>query len=118
MRAQREGVLVTPHCRLSDSQVELIDGASRELLEDSGLLCYNAAAAEILRKAGAPIADAGECVRVRLSSAIVDTALATAPSTVVLGARNPANRLILDAREASGPFRQRGRDEFLAGSPV
>jgi len=35
---QREGVLVRPECRLSDEQVRLIDGVSRDLLYDPGLL--------------------------------------------------------------------------------
>jgi len=96
---QREGVLVRPHCRLSDRQVELIDGVSRDLLEDPGLLCYSQAAAEIYRSAGAQVEDAGDCVRVRISGSILDKALGTAPSTVVLGAREPSNRLVLDADE-------------------
>jgi len=96
---QREGVLVTPHCRLSVSQINLIDGVSRDLLEDPGLLCYNAAAAEVYRSAGARVEAVDGCVRVRLPSSLIDQALESAPSTVVLGARNPSNRLILDAHE-------------------
>ncbi|MGM0489070.1 MAG: trimethylamine methyltransferase family protein [Planctomycetota bacterium] len=96
---QREGVVVTPHCRLSQEQIELIDGVSRDLLEDPGLLCYNADAAEVYRAAGAKIEQEDECVRVRLPSSIVDQALDTAPSKIVLGARDPSNRLILDAHE-------------------
>ena len=96
---QREGVLVTPHCRLSDEQVELIDGVSRELLEDPGCLCYNAAAAEIFRAAGATVEDAGGCVRVRLSSAIVDRRWTRLPRRSCSVPANPANRLILDAHE-------------------
>ena len=92
-------MLVRPECRLSDDQVRLIDGVSRDLLYDPGLLCYNASAAEIFRKAGAKLEQADSCARVRLPSAIVDAALATAPSRVVLGAVNPDNRLILDAAE-------------------
>jgi trimethylamine--corrinoid protein Co-methyltransferase len=98
-RSQREGVVVTPQCRLSDEQIKLIDGVSRDFLEEPGLLCYNAAAAEIFREAGARLEDAEGCVRVRLPSSILDTALDTAPSTVVLGARDPSNRLVLDAHE-------------------
>ncbi|MBL7043579.1 MAG: trimethylamine methyltransferase family protein [Pirellulaceae bacterium] len=96
---QREGVLVKPLRRLSQQQIRLIDGISRELLEDPGLLCYNPAAAEIFRAAGAKIEDARDCVRIRVPSSIIDKALDGAPSTVVLGARDPANRLILDAHE-------------------
>jgi trimethylamine--corrinoid protein Co-methyltransferase len=96
---QREGVLITPVCRLSDEQIKLIDGVSRELLEEPGLLCFNTAAAEIYRAAGAKVEDAEGCVRVRLPAAVLDRALDTAPSTIVLGARDPDNRLILDAFE-------------------
>ena len=99
IRNQREGVLVTPACRLSDDQVKLIDGVSRDLLEDPGLLCHNQAATEIFRAAGARVEDAEGCVRIRLPASIVDTALDTAPSVVVLGARDTSNRLILDAHE-------------------
>jgi len=98
-QSQRDGVLVAPQCRLTDEQVKLIDGTSRDLLEDPGLLCYSSDAAEVFRGAGAKIEDADDCVRIRLSSSIVDRAVASAPSTVVLGARNPDNRLILDAHE-------------------
>jgi len=101
-------VLVRPECRLSDDQIRLIDGVSRDLLNDPGLLCYNAAAAEIFRKAGAKLEQADSCARVRLPSAIVNKALATAPSRVVLGAVNPDNRLILDAAEP--------RVRFVSGS--
>jgi trimethylamine---corrinoid protein Co-methyltransferase len=97
--AQREGVLVQPQRRLSDEQIRLIDGVSRELLEDPGLGCYNVQAAELLRSAGARVEDAGDCQRVRLPARLVDRALDTAPSTVVLGAREPSNRLVLDAHE-------------------
>lgn len=96
---QRDGVLVAPQWRLTDEQVKLVDGISRDLLEDPGLLCYSPEAAELLRAAGARIEDADDCVRVRLPASTVDRALASAPSTVVLGARNPDNRLVLDGHE-------------------
>ncbi len=96
---QREGVLVRPEQRLSRAQVELIDGVSRELLEDPGILCYNRRAVELFDRAGARIEDAGDCKRIRISSELVDRALASAPSRIVLGARDPEQRLILDADE-------------------
>jgi trimethylamine--corrinoid protein Co-methyltransferase len=101
---QRQGVVVRPFRRLSQTQIKLIDGVSRELLEDPGLLCYSKAAAGVYRSAGARVEDAGDCVRVRLPSSIIDSALNTVPSTVVLGAREPSNRLILDAHEARVRF--------------
>ncbi len=96
---QRAGVLVKPHYRISDSQVRLIDEVSRELLEEPGLLCYNQRASEIYKHAGAKVEDAADCVRVRLPSDLIDKAIKSAPSTVVLGARDPDNKLILDAHE-------------------
>jgi trimethylamine--corrinoid protein Co-methyltransferase len=96
---QREGVLVCPQRRLSAEQVRLIDGVSRDLLMDPGLLCYNAEAVEVFRRAGAVVESADGCARVRLGAGVLDAALDTAPARVVLGAREPHNRLILDAHE-------------------
>ena len=105
---QREGVLVKPTERLSESQQKLIDEVSRELLQEPGLLCYNAEATEVFRKAGATVEDAGDCPRIRIPSSIVDRAVESAPSKVVLGARNPENRLVLNAHEP--------RVKFVSGS--
>jgi trimethylamine--corrinoid protein Co-methyltransferase len=96
---QRKGVLVTPYCRLTDEQIRLIDGVSRDILQDPGLLCYNKEATETFKKAGAKIEDAGDCVRIRVPSAVIDKTLESAPSKIVLGARNPDNCLVLDAYE-------------------
>ncbi len=96
---QREGILVSPHDRLTAAQVEMVDGLSRDLLEDPGLLCYNREAVEVFRAAGAKVEDGGPCPRVRLSAALLDKALESAPSKIVLGARDPNNQLILDAAE-------------------
>ncbi|MHC4202083.1 MAG: trimethylamine methyltransferase family protein, partial [Planctomycetota bacterium] len=105
---QREGVLVTPTDRLSQSQVRLVDEVSREILEDPGLLCFNEEAARLFKDAGAKVEDGSPCPRVRLPSAVVDKALETAPSKIVLGARDPTNRLVLDATEP--------RVRFVSGS--
>ena len=98
-KKQREGVLVRPECRLSDEQVRLIDGVSRDLLYDPGLLCYNAEATEIFKRAGAVVEPDTSCARVRIPEDVLNRALASAPSRVVLGARDPDNRLVLDAHE-------------------
>jgi trimethylamine--corrinoid protein Co-methyltransferase len=98
-QTQREGILVVPHERLSAEQVALIDGLSRDLLQDPGLLCYNHEAVEVFRAAGAKVEDAQGCARVRLSSGILDRVLRSAPSEIILGARDPKNCLILDAHE-------------------
>ena len=96
---QREGVLVRAHERLSEKQVRQIDGVSRQILETEGLLCYNQRASRLLKRAGAQVEDAGDACRVRIPPKLVDRAVNSAPSRIVLGARNPDNRLILDARE-------------------
>lgn len=96
---QRMGVLVRPEQRLSDEQIRIIDGVSRELLRDPGLLSYNAEATEYFRKAGATVEDAGDCQRIRVPDSVLDKALDSAPSKIVLGARDPNNRLVLDAHE-------------------
>jgi trimethylamine--corrinoid protein Co-methyltransferase len=96
---QRQGVIVRPICRLSHEQLKLIDGVSRDLLEEPGLLCFSSAAADIFRSAGARVETGDDCLQVRLPSSLIDKALDTAPSSIVLGARDPLNRLILDADE-------------------
>ena len=98
--AQRQGVLVAkPEERLSPEQVRLVDEVSRELLEDPGLLCYNPEAVDIFRKAGARVEDAKDAPRVSIPGGIIDRVVESAPSKVILGARDPDNRLILDAHE-------------------
>jgi trimethylamine---corrinoid protein Co-methyltransferase len=97
--AQRQGILVRPEQRLSEEQIRLVDGISRELLKDPGLLSYNEKTTDLFRKAGATVEDAVDCHRIRVPDNILDEALASAPSKITLGARNPDNRLILDADE-------------------
>lgn len=96
---QRQGVLVRPYQRLSPQQVQQIDAVSRRTLEQQGLLCYNHKACRLLQEAGATVEPQGEAGRVRIPSALVDRALQSAPSRIVLGARNPDNKLVLDAEE-------------------
>lgn len=97
---QREGVLVRkPLCRLSDTQVKLIDATSREILEDIGLLCYNRRAGDIFKMAGAKVEEAKGCSKIKIPSRIIDRVVETLPSKIVMGARNPDNRLVLDAFE-------------------
>ncbi len=99
LQKQREGMLVSPHERLTNDQVSLVDGISRELLKDPGIVCHNVRAAEVFGNAGAEVEVTSDAFRVRLLSKVVDKALASAPSKIVLGARDPENRLVLDADE-------------------
>ncbi len=96
---QRTGVLVRPHLRLSDRQVRDLDALSRRILEAQGILCYNARAADIFKKAGARVDASGDVARVHLPAGLVDRCIRSAPARVVLGAREPRNRLVLDAAE-------------------
>jgi len=96
---QRQGVLVKPFPRLNEKQISLIDGLSREILEDPGLWCYSPDAADLLQRAGASVQEEKDFARLRIPSKIIDTALESAPSKIVLGARDPDNKLILDAHE-------------------
>jgi trimethylamine--corrinoid protein Co-methyltransferase len=97
--AQREGVLVHAHERLSQDQLKLVDEVSRELLEDPGVLSTHGETVRIFEEAGAKTEESGKYTRIRISSGLVDKVLETAPSSIVLGARNPDNRLVLDAAE-------------------
>ena len=99
MIKQRQGVLVQPQDRLSEKQIRLIDSMSRELLEKPGLLCYSEPASELFKKAGAKVEDQGEYARVSIPPSVIDKALDTVPSKFVLGARDPDNKLVLDAEE-------------------
>lgn len=96
---QRTGALVRPYERLSPAQIQHIDAISRRILETQGLLCYNQKACRCLREAGATVEPHGDAGRVRIPPALVDRALDSAPSRIVLGARDPDNKLVLDAHE-------------------
>ncbi|MFW6137568.1 MAG: trimethylamine methyltransferase family protein [Spirochaetota bacterium] len=105
---QREGAVVNPQQRLSEQQIKIVDEVSRELLENPGILCYNKQASEVFRKARASVEHEQDFSRISIPSSIIDRILEDAPSTIVLGARNPDNRLILDSTEP--------RVRFVTGS--
>lgn len=99
----RPGVVVKPYERLSGEQVSALHQASLAILEDPGVWCYNERAARIFGQAGARVTETTEkgavCWRVCLPGGLVEEAVHMAPSRVVLGAREPGNRLVLDADE-------------------
>ena len=98
----REGVLVKPYERLSPEQVKWLDEASMHILSDPGIWCYNERAARLFKEHGATVQEEREkysvCWRVSFPSGLIREAVAKAPSSFVLGARKPENRLLLDAR--------------------
>jgi trimethylamine--corrinoid protein Co-methyltransferase len=98
----RSGTVVHPYQRLDAEQIKHLHQASLAILEEPGIWCYNQRAADLFKTAGArvlEISEHGQPVwRVSLPSALVEATVAKAPSRFVLGARNPENRLLLDAR--------------------
>jgi trimethylamine--corrinoid protein Co-methyltransferase len=97
--SQREGVLVDPYERLMLHQIEAIHRASLEILENIGFVCSNARATELFAENGARLSTEDGTTMVKLPKRLIEHCVETAPSKVVLGARNPDNCLILDAYE-------------------
>ncbi len=100
----REGILISnPLERLSGEQVRQIHDASIEILNDPGLLCFNKKAAGIFQSRGAEVAGVSgsdtPCWHVKIPEKLVTDALASAPKTVTLGARNPDNALVMKGDE-------------------
>jgi trimethylamine--corrinoid protein Co-methyltransferase len=97
----REGTLVKPYERLNAEQIGLLDEASLKILSDPGIWCYNERAAKLFQQHGAQVeaeeTPGAPCWRVHFPAGLIREAVAKAPSRVVLGAREPANRLMLDA---------------------
>lgn len=100
----KRGVIVhKPYHRLSSEQIELIDASSRSLLEKPGILCYHDESVSLLETAGAKIEATREGEHdawwVSIPSKVVQEALNSVPSRVVLGARDSENRITLDSGE-------------------
>lgn len=98
----RQGILVEPAERLNSSQIEALHRASLEILWDPGILVFNEEAAAIFDEHGArvePVSGITEHWLVRLPERIVTEALEKAPPVVKLGARDPANTLLLNGKE-------------------
>lgn len=77
---------------LSPDQCERIHYATLETLEDVGVVVYDREGLDLLRKAGAYV----DGNRVRFPAALVERALRSAPSRVVLCDRNGNRRLFLE----------------------
>ena len=97
----RPGIVVDPVHRLDKKRVQILHDASMKILDDPGILCFNEEAVSIFEKAGCDAAksDRDDAWIVRIPESVVTEAVEASPSRVVLGARNPDNKLILDSSE-------------------
>ena len=97
----REGVLVKPYERLDMDQLKCMDETSLKILEDPGIWSYNERAARLFKSNGANVTEemgsSRTCWRVMFPPDLIKEAVKMAPSRIVLGARKPENRLVLDA---------------------
>jgi len=109
----REGILVpNPYERITDEQLQQIHQASLQILVDPGLTCFSKKAAEIFRSNGAEVKAVASANHpywhIKIPEKLVAEALANAPKTVKLGARNPDNALMMKGDEP--------RVYFISGS--
>lgn len=97
----RKGTVVRPYERLDADQIAHLHQASMAILEEPGIWCYSLRAADLFAGAGARVKEQSEhgqpVWRISFPAGLVEEAVAQAPSGFVLGARNPENRLQLDA---------------------
>jgi trimethylamine--corrinoid protein Co-methyltransferase len=97
----RNGTVVHPYERLDADQITHLHQASLAILKEPGIWCYNLRAADLFASAGAQVREASEhgqpVWRISMPSGLVEEAIAKTPSRFVLGAREPQNRLLLDA---------------------
>jgi trimethylamine--corrinoid protein Co-methyltransferase len=98
----REGLVVKPFERLSREQVKRLDEASLSILEEPGIWCMNERAARLFEAHGANVWEESErqpaCWRISIPRGLIREAVRSAPSRLILGARDPQNRLLLDAQ--------------------
>ena len=96
----RTGTQVKPQQRLDKNQVKLLHQTSLSLLDDPGVLSYNEHAADLLEQAGCKVTpEEGETRtwRIRFPAQVVMAALENVPHQIVLGARDPGKKLLLNA---------------------
>ncbi len=97
----RPGTVVHPYERLQPDQIAELHRTSLAILEEPGIWCYNKKVAGMFGKVGASVTEISEheqpVWRISMPAAMVEDAIAKAPSSFVLGARRPENRLFLDA---------------------
>ena len=97
----RKGAVVRePFKRLSDDEIIILDKASKDILENLGLQCFNEEAADIFSNNGCTVSKHDErSWLVKIPATVLQEAVSKAPTKVILGARDPENRLVLDAEK-------------------
>ena len=97
----RPGIVVRPYERLEKEQIDHLHRASLAILKEPGIWCYNRRAADLYAGAGAAVREETEhgqpVWRVSLPPGLIEETVAKAPTAFFLGAREPSNRLYLDA---------------------
>lgn len=92
---------VDPVHRLNHEQIRNIHTGSMQLLDNPGIFCSNEKVVARLSDAGCRLSrDTGKknAWWIHFPQSLVEEGLANAPAEVILGARKPENRLVLDAR--------------------
>ncbi len=113
----REGATVNPYLRLTEDEINKIHKASMEILMDPGVLVFHSAAAEYFKEAGAEVTkvpeEGDEAWSVKIPETLLEKALKTAPKKVVLGARDPKNKLVLDGQNPRVYFGSGSETNFI-----
>ncbi len=94
----KEGTLVKPQERIDLNQIKSLHNASLSLLKDPGIICFNKHAAELLSQEGCSITlekEANNKWRISFPEKVIMDAIESTPREVLLGARNPDNKLLL-----------------------
>lgn len=98
----REPLPVQPVERLNHTQVKSIHDASMKLLWETGIQCAGEKAAGVYQSAGCTVSEISDGKQklwnIRIPENLMEKALSTVPSEVILGARDPQNTLYLNAK--------------------
>lgn len=99
MATETEGAsTAVPRLKIfTEQQKRIIHAATLRVLEQTGVRLLHAGARELLRAAGAEV---GADHLVKIPSALVERALQTAPSRIVLAGRHHARDVILEGRNS------------------
>lgn len=107
-RQYRKALHVQPVERFTQAQVKSIHEASMKLLEETGIQCAGEQAAGVYHDAGCIVSEDADSKqkqwKVRFPQDLMKKALASVPSEIVLGARDPQNTLYLNAHVPAAYF--------------